>query len=60
MIMKIRTKLALIIALTIIMPTLIISSYFIEDKEQSNTVVFILIAVYLVPFFYLSKQMKRK
>ena len=39
---------------------MIISSYLIADKELSKTVVFMLIAAWFVPFFYLKKQMKRK
>lgn len=55
-----KTKLAIILVSLFFAAAMIVSSYFIEDKEQSKTVMFILIAVYLVPFFYLSKQMKRK
>lgn len=40
--------------------TMIISSYLIEDKQLSTTVVFMLIAAWLVPFFYVNKQMQRK
>jgi len=38
---------------------MLISSYFISDAALSKEVIFILIAVWLVPFFYLSKQRKR-
>ena len=39
---------------------MIISSYFISDKELSKTVVFMLIAAWLIPLLYLNKRMKRK
>lgn len=35
---------------------MLLSSFFIADKDLSQNVVFILIAVWLVPFFYLSKK----
>ena len=55
-----KAKLANIIISIFFALAMIISSYFIADKELSKTVVFMLIAVWLVPFFYLKKQMKRK
>jgi len=39
---------------------MLVSSYFIADKALSEKVIFIIIAVWLVPFFYLSKQSQRK
>jgi len=39
---------------------MLVSSYFIADKALSEKVIFMLIAVWLVPFFYLSKQSQRK
>jgi len=39
---------------------MLVSSYFIADKDLSEKVIFMLIAVWLVPFFYLSKQSQRK
>ncbi|AHK17634.1 hypothetical protein R615_10585 [Thalassolituus oleivorans R6-15] len=39
---------------------MLISSYFIADKDLSETVIFILIAIWLVPFLYLSKKIQRK
>lgn len=36
------------------------SSLIIDDKDVSQAVVFILIAIWLVPFFYLAKAQKRK
>ncbi|MEW6997392.1 hypothetical protein AADZ86_06795 [Colwelliaceae bacterium BS250] len=39
---------------------MLISSYFIADKGLSQTVVFMLIALWLVPFLYLNKRMKQK
>ena len=47
-----KAKSAIILVSLFFALAMIISSYFIEYKEQSKTVVFILIAVYLVPFFY--------
>lgn len=35
---------------------MLLSSFFITDKDLSQNVVFMLIAVWLVPFFYLSKK----
>lgn len=35
---------------------MLLSSSFIADKDLSQNVVFMLIAVWLVPFFYLSKK----
>ena len=55
-----KAKSAIILVSLFFALAMIVSAYFIEDKKLSQTVVFILIAVYLVPFFYLSKQMKRK
>ena len=55
-----KAKLANILISLFFALAMIISSYFIADKELSEKVVFILIAVWLVPFFYLNKQMKRK
>tara|TARA_R110002050_G_C8837823_1_gene505728 strand:+ start:101 stop:280 length:180 start_codon:yes stop_codon:yes gene_type:complete len=39
---------------------MLISSYFIADKDLSETVIFILIAIWLIPFLYLSKKIQRK
>lgn len=39
---------------------MLISSYFIADKDLSETVIFILIAIWLVPFLYLSKKIQRE
>jgi len=39
---------------------MLVSSYFIEDKDLSENVMFMLIAIWLVPFFYLSKQSQGK
>ena len=36
------------------------SSLIIDDKDTSQIVVSILIAIWLVPFLYLAKQQKRK
>ena len=55
-----KAKLANILISLFFALAMIISSYFIADKELSKTVVFMLIAAWLVPFFYLKKQMKRK
>ena len=55
-----KVKVANIIISVLFAAAMIISSYFIEDKDLSKTVVIMLIAVWLVPFFYLNKQMKRK
>lgn len=53
-------KLANILVSLLFALAMIISSYFFADKELSKTVNFMLIAVWLVPFFYLNKKMKRK
>ncbi len=55
-----KAKLANILISLFFALVMIISSYFIADKELSEKVVFMLIAVWLVPFFYLNKQTKRK
>ncbi len=55
-----KVKLASILISIFFALAMIISSYFIADKELSKSVVFILIAVWLVPFFYLQKKMKNK
>jgi hypothetical protein len=55
-----KAKRANIIVSILFALAMIISSYFIADKEVSKTVVLMLIAAWLVPFFYLTKQMKRK
>jgi len=39
---------------------MLVSSYFIADKDLSENVMFMLIAIWLVPFFYLSKQSQGK
>jgi Ca2+/Na+ antiporter len=39
---------------------MLISSYFIADKDLSETVILILTAIWLVPFLYLSKKIQRK
>ncbi|WP_299981527.1 hypothetical protein [uncultured Pseudoteredinibacter sp.] len=39
---------------------MLLSSFFIADKDVSQNVVFVLIAVWLVPFFYLSKRQRSK
>jgi len=39
---------------------MLVSSYFIADKALSEKIIIMLIAVWLVPFFYLSKQSQRK
>jgi hypothetical protein len=55
-----KAKLANILVSLFFALAMILSSYFIADKDLSDKVVFILIAVWLVPFFYLNKQTKRK
>lgn len=55
-----KAKLAMIFVSIFFALAMIISSYFIDDKDHATTVVFLLIAVWFVPFSYLSKQMKRK
>jgi hypothetical protein len=39
---------------------MLISSYAIADKDLSEKVIFMIVAVWLVPFVYLSKQSQRK
>lgn len=55
-----KAKWANIVIALFFAAAMIISSYYIADKELLKTVSFLLIAVWLVPFFYLSKKMKRK
>jgi len=55
-----KAKLANILISIFFALAMLVSSYFIEDKDLSSTVVFILIAVWLVPFFYLQKLTKHK
>ena len=55
-----KAKLANILISLFFAIAMIISSYLIVDKALSEKVVFILIAAWLVPFFYLNKQTNSK
>ena len=55
-----KVKLANILISLFFALAMIISSYFIADKDLSEKVVLMLIAVWLIPFFYLNKRVKRK
>jgi hypothetical protein len=39
---------------------MLLTSYFIADKDLSQNIVFILISIWLVPFFYFSHKSKNK
>lgn len=39
---------------------MLLTSYFIADKDLSQDIVLILISIWLVPFFYFSNQSKSK
>ncbi len=55
-----NVKLANILISLFFALAILLTSYLISDKELAKTVVFMLIAAWLVPFFYLNKKMKRK
>jgi hypothetical protein len=55
-----KAKSLLIIVSLIIAIAMIISSYFLADTGHSQTAVFILIAIWWIPFTYLTRVSKRK
>jgi hypothetical protein len=54
-----NAKLANILISIFFALAMILSSYLIADKDLSQTVVFVLIAAWLVPFFYLQSIIRR-
>jgi len=55
-----KSRLANILISIFFALVMLVSSYFIADKDLSENVMFMLIAIWLVPFFYLSKQSQGK